>query len=114
MAVLSAATTSGRMRLDAAAGAPATRSGLLRHHDIFRQRLESGAVILFHGDRDVAGLTGVDIPDDAGFAGMGACNHFAGCAIDKTRDSLCCHVSSMPRDAARAFRDTMYSGCCQR
>jgi hypothetical protein len=37
------------------------------------------------------GLAGIDIPHDAGFAGMGARNHLAGCPVDQTRDSRCCH-----------------------
>lgn len=43
---------------------------------IFGESLEAGPVALQDGYGDVAGLAGVDVFDDSGFAGMGAGDDF--------------------------------------
>src|SRR5262245_49680799 len=53
----------------------------LSHLDVSRQRLEPVAVLLRHGDGDVAGLAGVEVAGGAGLAGVRALDHFAVVAV---------------------------------
>ena len=49
--------------------------------DVLGEGLEALTVGLDDGDGEVTGLAGIDVPDDAGFAGMGAADDLAGGAV---------------------------------
>lgn len=60
--------------------------GLLLHDHILGQRFKPLAIGLDDRDRDRAGLTGMDVPDDTGFAFMRSRHHFAFYSVSKTGD----------------------------
>ena len=49
--------------------------------DVFCQRFESLSVWLHHGDRYMAGLAGLDVGHDPGFAGMDTADDLASSAV---------------------------------
>jgi hypothetical protein len=57
--------------------AASLRTLLSSDGDVLRQGLESISIRLDHGNRDVPGLAGVDVPNNSGFAFMDTADYLA-------------------------------------
>jgi len=64
---------------------------------MFGESLETVAILLYDGDRHVAGLAGVDVTDRARFTFVGTCDHYARRAVSQ----LLSHAYSLNRAAQR-------------